>query len=268
MADAARAAVLGSPIAHSLSPVLHRAAYAALGLNWTYEAIECDVAALPGVLAARGDWAGFSCTMPLKRALLDVADASSPLAVQVGAANTLLPRGCGGWLADNTDVAGIVRTVGSVPGSATVLGAGGTAQAAVAALAELGVDRCRALVRDVTRTAQLRQTAAAVGLEVEVGMLRVDAAALGAALVVSTLPRGAADPLAAVAWRADQTVLDVVYEPWPTALAAAAQRCGARVLSGSQLLLHQAEAQVELMTGLPAPAGAMRGALRAAGYMF
>ena len=96
-----RAAVLGRPIAHSLSPVLHRAAYAELGLDWTYTAIDCGVDELPGVLAERADWAGFSCTMPLKRALLTIADEIRPVARAVRAANTLLPRPDGGWIADD-----------------------------------------------------------------------------------------------------------------------------------------------------------------------
>ncbi|MDQ6851703.1 MAG: shikimate dehydrogenase, partial [Actinomycetota bacterium] len=148
------AGVLGRPIAHSLSPVLHRAAYAALGLSWTYQAIDCGVAELADALAERADWAGFSCTMPLKRALLDVAIEVRPLAAAVGAANTLLPLVGGGWIAENTDVIGIVRTVREAAitaGSVTILGAGGTAQAAVAALPQLGVTTCEVLVRNVAR---------------------------------------------------------------------------------------------------------------------
>src|SRR4051794_29059156 len=147
---ASHAGVLGRPIAHSLSPVLHRAAYAALDLAWTYEAIDCGVAELPAVLAERADWAGFSATMPLKHALLDVAAQVRPAAVAVGAANTLLP-GPDGWIADNTDVHGIVAALteqGVRPSSVCVLGAGGTAQAAVVALNEAGVARCGLLVRD------------------------------------------------------------------------------------------------------------------------
>jgi shikimate dehydrogenase len=105
-ADPRRCAVLGSPIAHSLSPALHRAAYAELGLDWSYEAIDCGVAELATVLAARRDWAGFSATMPLKHALLSVAAEIRDRAVAIGAANTLLP-GARGWIADNTDAAGI-----------------------------------------------------------------------------------------------------------------------------------------------------------------
>ena len=259
-----RAAVLGRPIAHSLSPALHTAAYAALGLNWAYGAIECGTDELAGVLAARGDWAGFSCTMPLKRAVLEIADEVSPLAAAVGAGNTLLPRPNGGWIADNTDVAGIVATVrgaGRLPETATVLGAGGTAQAVVGALAALDIPHCTALVRNPARTAELATAATSLGVHVTVETLAVDAPALGADLVVSTLPGPGANALAAHPWTAGQTVLDVVYDPWPTMLAAAARAGGATVLSGAEMLLYQAAAQVELMTGHAAPIEAMQAAL-------
>jgi shikimate dehydrogenase len=257
--------VLGRPIAHSLSPALHNAAYVALGLPWSYEAIDCGAAELERTLATRPDWAGFSLTMPLKRVGFDLAVERAPRAVTVGAANTLLP-GPDGWVADNTDVAGILGALadaGVLPGSATILGAGGTAQAVVAALAELGLSACTVLVRDVTRTTELRRTAEAAGIAITVAVLTVDAASLGAELVLSTLPAGAADPLAAFPWRPGQAVLDVIYAPWPTPLAAAVRQGAGTVLSGASMLLHQAAAQVVLMTGRPAPADAMRAALRA-----
>jgi shikimate dehydrogenase len=258
-----RAAVLGRPIAHSLSPVLHRAAYAALGLDGRYEAIDCGVDDLPGALAERADWAGFSCTMPLKHAALDVAARVAPVAAAVGSANTLLP-GPDGWLADNTDVAGIVSALAEyavAPSSVTLLGAGGTAQAALAALLALGVDAATVLVRDEARAGALRATAERLGVDLSFAPLAVEAPALDADLVVSTLPAGAADPLAARAWRAGSALLDVVYAPGPTPLAAAASAGGARVVSGALMLLHQAAAQVHLMTGAEPPVGAMRLAL-------
>jgi shikimate dehydrogenase len=261
-----RAGVLGRPITHSLSPVLHRAAYASLGLDWSYAAIDCGVAELPAALAERADWAGFSATMPLKHALLDVAASVRPLAAEVGAANTLLP-GPDGWIADNTDVGGIVaalREHGVVASAVTVLGAGGTAQAVLAALRELGVDRCAVLVRDRSRAAALVATAERLGVAADLGELDAAAAALGASLVVSTLPPGAADPLAERAWTAGQAVLDVVYAPWPSPLTAAARAAGATVISGALMLLHQAALQVQLMTGREAPVEAMRAALRSA----
>jgi shikimate dehydrogenase len=263
---APHAGVLGRPISHSLSPVLHRAAYAALGLEWSYDAIECGVAELRDVLAGRADWAGFSATMPLKRALLDVAAEIRPTAAVVGAANTLLP-GPDGWIAENTDVDGIVGALREAvvdPAEATVLGAGGTAQAAIVALRRIGVGACTVLVRDPSRARLAQAVGERAGVAVAVDRLAPDAAALHADLVVSTLPPGAADALASRHWSADQAVLDAVYSPWPTGLAAAVAAAGATVLSGALMLLHQAQAQVELMTGQPAPGDAMRAALSAA----
>jgi shikimate dehydrogenase len=260
------AGVLGRPVGHSLSPVLHRAAYAELGLDWSYEPIDCGVAELGEVLAARRDWAGFSATMPLKHALLDVAAEVRPVAAAVGAANTLLP-GPDGWIADNTDVAGVVAALAEhavAPESVTVVGAGGTAQAALGALLALGVADCTVLVRDASRAVALLSTAERLGIRVTLGDLGTDRGALDADLVVSTLPAGAADPLAARAWSSGQALLDVVYSPWPTPLAAAALAAGAKVVSGALLLLHQAAVQVALMSGEDAPLDAMRAALEAA----
>ncbi|MEO8888988.1 MAG: shikimate dehydrogenase [Jatrophihabitantaceae bacterium] len=267
MTPTRQAAVLGRPVGHSFSPVLHTAAYAALGLDWTYSAIDCGADELAAVLAERPDWAGFSCTMPLKRLVLDVADEVRPVARAVGAGNTLLPRPGGGWIVDNTDVAGLVTSLAErviVPSSATVLGAGGTAQAAVAALAVVGVQDCVVLVRDRGRADEVRATADALGLPLHVRDLSPDSGDLAADLIVSTLPRGAADSLAGRAWSPRQAVFDVVYDPWPTRLAASVDAAGGQVLSGALLLLHQAAAQVELMTGQSAPVPAMRDALRAA----
>lgn len=265
-----RAAVLGSPVDHSLSPVLHAAAYAALGLTgWSYDRHECTEAALPGFVDGLGpEWAGLSLTMPLKRVALDVADEVSPLAAATGAANTLVLRD-GRRVAHNTDVAGIVAALaevdGMVPlppaaGRAVVLGAGGTAQAALAALRELGILDVTVLVRSLARTAELRAAAERLGVAPVIDDSLGDPGPLvGADVVISTLPRGAADALTG----ARGVVLDVVYAPWPTPFAAAAAAAGARVVSGAEMLLHQAVAQVELMTGRPGPVDAMRAALGA-----
>jgi shikimate dehydrogenase len=269
-----RAAVLGSPIRHSLSPVLHRAAYAALGLEgWSYEAVETGEAELAGFVAGLDDgWAGLSLTMPLKRVALDVADTVSPLAEATGAANTLV-LGPDGRYADNTDVVGIVEALraGGIEKveRAVVLGAGGTAQAALAALRELGAPEPTVLVREPRRAGELLDAAERLDVRPDVqGLLTdVEAAARlldGADVVISTLPAGAADELAGARWRDRTVVLDVVYAPWPTALAAGAAVAGCRIASGLDMLLHQAAAQVELMTGHEAPVGAMRTALDAA----
>jgi shikimate dehydrogenase len=261
------AAVLGSPVEHSLSPVLHRAAYAALGLTgWTYRAIECTRVQLPALLAAAEPGvAGFSCTMPLKRRLLELASSASPQALAIGAGNTLLP-GPAGWHADNTDWLGIRQALAErdVPagGEVVLLGAGGTAQAALAALE--APTRVTVLVRDPARAGALRASAERLGVPVTVARLDRPAPIRAADLVLSTLPPGAADALAGAGWRPGQALLDVVYRPWPTPLAQAAGRAGAVTVSGASMLLLQAARQVELMTGSAAPVAAMRAALLAA----
>jgi shikimate dehydrogenase len=260
-----RAAVLGRPVGHSLSPVLHTAAYAALGLtDWSYTAVDCGEQELPGLVDGLGpEWAGLSLTMPLKRAALAVADAVDPLAAAVGAANTLV-LGRDGRRAYTTDVAGIadaLREAGlPAPRSAVVLGAGGTAQATLAALRMIGLDAAVVLVREPARAGELRATADRLGVALD---LRggLPGPVPEADLVVSTLPAGAADGLEPPA---GAVVLDVVYAPWPTRFAATAAAAGGTVVSGLAMLLHQAAAQVELMTGRPAPLPAMRAALDAA----
>ena len=266
-----RAAVLGSPIQHSLSPTLHRAAYVALGLTgWCYDAVNCDEAALPAFVQQLGpEWAGLSLTMPLKRAAMRVADEVSALARAVGAANTLV-LGTAGQprRAENTDVAGIVAALHEAGvervRSGVILGAGGTAQAALAALRELGETAPRVAVRDPARTADLLATADRLGVRPRIvnGLPEVELP--DADLVVSTLPPGAADAISIRPWATPPVVLDVVYTPWPTPLASSALAAGCQIVSGLAVLLHQAVAQVELMTGRCAPIAQMRAALDAA----
>ena len=269
-----RAAVLGSPITHSLSPVLHEAAYQALDLGgWHYGKIECDEARLPGLVDGMGpEWAGLSLTMPLKRVAMVVADEVSPLADAVGAANTLVfaagPGGAAIRRADNTDVAGMIlalREAGLARvEQAVILGAGGTAQAALAAVCELGDQEPIVLVRNVARTGELRETAERLGMRPAISDRLFTDPLPAADLVISTLPAGAADPLSATRWKPCTMLLDVVYAPWPTPLASSARDAGCPVVSGITVLLYQAVAQVELMTGHPGPVEAMRSALVAA----
>src|SRR5262249_33363122 len=191
-----RAAVLGSPIGHSLSPVLHLAAYDALGLDWRYQAVDCDEHRLRPFLAALdGEWVGLSLTMPLKRLALELADEVSPLAAMVGAANTLLHRD-GSWFAENTDVGGIVDALREAgverPRTAVILGAGGTAQAALAALREFGVTAPLVLVRDLARCDGLRAAAARLDVapQIRAGLGAngsADPAAHHADLLISTV---------------------------------------------------------------------------------
>ena len=270
---ARRAAVLGSPIKHSLSPVLHSAAYQALGLHgWHYGMIECDEPGLPRLVDSMGpEWAGVSLTMPLKRVALTVADEVSPLAEAVGAANTLVFSAAGpagGKRADNTDVAGMVSALREAGltrvEQAVILGAGGTAQSALAAVRELGHRAPIVVVRNLARTGELRETAERLGMRPSVSGGLFEEPLPDADLVISTLPGGAADPLSVTRWKPDTTVIDVVYAPWPTRFAGSALAAGCPVVSGLTVLLYQAVAQVELMTGHPGPAEAMRAALAAA----
>jgi len=268
-----RAAVLGSPIAHSLSPVLHAAAYQVLGLRWSYSAIECDEAQLPGVLAGLDEsFVGLSLTMPLKRAVLPLLDDVSELAVAVGAANTVVFDGMGPFLrrrGENTDVPGMVAAIRAQRpdgvGNAVVLGAGGTAAAALAALRELGVHQSVVVVRDQARAEELRRCADRLGVTPTLVDWPGQSAVGAADMIISTVPAAATDALATQSVvRAGQLLFDVVYWPWPTALAAASQAAGAAVIGGLELLVQQAARQVELWTGRPAPVDAMRAAGEAA----
>jgi shikimate dehydrogenase len=256
--------VLGSPIAHSRSPQLHLAAYQALGLgDWTYDRIECGADELPTVVSGFGpQWVGVSVTMPGKFAALAFADERSARAELVGSANTLV-RTATGWLADNTDVDGVTGALGAVSGRAVVLGSGGTAPAVVAALAELGAAGITVVARNPDKAARVVQLA--TGLGVPARFCALDDAALpdavaGAAVLISTVPADVAARYAK-ALTPVPVLLDAIYDPWPTPLAAAVSAAGGAVISGLQMLLHQAYTQVEMFTGLPAPRQAMTCAL-------
>lgn len=278
------AAVIGNPVAHSLSPVLHHAAYDALGLSdWTFERHQVDVGELPGFVSGREQhWRGLSVTMPLKEAALALADRASHIARSTGAANTLVRRGQE-WHADNTDVAGIRNALidaGVRPGrtgAAVLLGSGATARSAVAAFADLGVREVTFAVRDRARPETLDQAAAAGIATTVISLEQAPALLADAALTVSTLPAGVANPVAAalddLAGRMDGQIggpgsggvlLDVVYAGWPTPLGQAARHIGLRVVPGIEMLIHQGAEQVRLMTGLDAPLAAMQAAGRAA----
>lgn len=254
-----RAAVLGSPIAHSRSPQLHLAAYRALGLDgWTYDRIECTAEQLPGLVAGLGpEWVGLSVTMPGKFAALRFADERTARAELVGSANTLV-RSNTGWLADNTDIDGVKGALGPVSGRAAVLGSGGTAPAAVVGLAELGAQDISVVARSREKAAPLLALGPRLGVDVR--WVELGVPVVGVDVVVSTLPADVA-ALHAHTVSAAPLLLDAIYDPWPTPLASAVAAAGGRVISGLQMLLHQAFAQVEQFTGMPAPKEAMRAAL-------
>ncbi|MEU3314579.1 shikimate dehydrogenase [Streptomyces sp. NPDC006662] len=262
-----RAAVLGSPIEHSLSPVLHRAAYRELGLgDWTYDRFRIDEAALPGFVAGLGpEWAGFSLTMPLKRAVIPLLDEISDAAASVEAVNTLVLTEDGRRVGDNTDIPGMVaalheRGVEKVP-AAAVLGAGATASSALAALGRICTGEITAYVRSAARAEEMRGWGERLGVEVRTADWSRAAEALTAPLVIATTPAGATDALAGAVPAAPGALFDVLYDPWPTPLAAAWTGRGGTLLGGLDLLVHQAVLQVEQMTGrTPGPLAAMRAA--------
>jgi shikimate dehydrogenase len=257
--------VLGSPIAHSKSPLLHLAAYRALGLSdWTYERIECGAQELPAVVGGFGpEWVGVSVTAPGKFAALRVADERTERAEQVGSANTLV-RTEHGWRADNTDVDGVAGAIGSTSGQALVCGSGGTAPAAVVGLAQLGVAAITVVARDPEKAARLVDLGSRLGVPTQFCGLDSDGLpdrVAAAEVLVSTIPAEVAARYAGT-FAPIPVLLDAVYDPWPTPLAAAVAAAGGRVISGLQMLLHQAFAQVEQFTGLPAPRDAMTCALQ------
>lgn len=258
-----RCAVLGSPIAHSLSPVLHRAAYDSLGLDWSYEAIEVGSAGLPAFIDGLDpSWRGLSLTMPLKRSVLPLLTDASAEVHRTGAANTVVFEGTR-RVGANTDLPGAVaaleeRGVGQV-GSVAVLGGGATAATVLLAAAQLG---CRSAVLHVRDAARARETvevvtAGAPAVDVRIAGL---SGPLEADLVVSTVPASAQQPHLLDGLRAD-AVFEVRYDPWPTPVVSAAESIGATVVGGLDLLVHQAVGQVRLMTGVDeVPLAVMRAA--------
>ncbi|GAA2053112.1 shikimate dehydrogenase [Catenulispora yoronensis] len=265
------AAVLGSPIAHSLSPVLHRAAYAALGLtDWSYDAHDVDEASLPAFVAGLdASWAGLSLTMPLKRAIIPLLDEVSATARAVEAVNTVLFRADGSRAGTNTDVPGLVNALAeravTRTTSAAVLGAGATAASALSALSGITKGDVEVYIRNRARDTEVHAIAEAVGTTVRIRDWSAAPEAFATELVIATTPIGATDDLAAAVPAGPGTLFDVLYHPWPTPLAAAWSARGGTVLGGLDLLVHQAVLQVELMTGLsPAPLAAMRAAGEAA----
>lgn len=246
-----RCAVLGSPIAHSLSPALHRAAYAELGLSeWSYDRFEVTEAELvPFVTGCDLTWRGLSLTMPLKVAALQLGDVDR-LAALVGAANTLIFTEQGRRVY-NTDVGGLVAALQRAGVTrterVTVLGAGATARSGLVSAAQLGARQVTVVARNPDRAGLLRPLTAELGLELVVSAWTERLPA--ADLVLSTVTAGAADERVEEVAASAPVVFDAIYDPWPTPLASAAERAGCRVVNGLDLLVGQAVLQIELMTG-------------------
>ncbi|MCF6377443.1 shikimate dehydrogenase [Nocardioides KLBMP 9356] len=273
MDRARRCGVLGDPVAHSLSPALHRAAYAELGLDWSYDAHRVQAGGLAFFLAGLGpEWRGLSLTMPLKREAVALADEVSDRARLAGAVNTLVLTD-GVRVGDNTDLPGAVaalRERTTTPlASAVVLGGGATATSVGLALVELGVTSIRVAVRDEGRAAETLTALRAhpAGPEVTAEPLvggrwsgEPDLPAAGSTVdvLVSTIPASAQTTALVERWRDVPVVFEALYDPWPTPLAASARSSGRVLVGGLDLLVHQAALQLELFTGLTAPLDTMR----------
>ena len=274
MTSTRRAGVLGHPIAHSLSPALHRAAYRELGLDWQYEAYDVTEEGLPAFVADLDDaWAGLSLTMPLKVAAIPLVDFIEPMAKLVGAINTVVVQPVAGHrqlVGANTDVHGVVAALAEGGVSRTsrgvVLGGGATATSALAALGRIGVTRPLVAVRNRARAGGLMRAATKMGVEPRFVSLE-DAPALlaDADAVVSTIPADAGAGLAAAlpAVNGGAVLLDAVYEPLVTPLGAAWREAGGVFVPGTRMLLHQAAEQVRLMTGREVSVEALEAALPA-----
>lgn len=243
-------AVLGSPIQHSRSPDLHAAAYAVLGLPWRYDRVEVASGDLPGFLAGLDDsWLGLSLTMPLKREVLPLLAWRSDVADLARAANTVLlePDGLRGF---NTDVAGIVGALGDHDvtdvDTAHIIGTGNTAASAFVAAARLGASRVLVSGRSLDGIAALERLGDRLGVHTE-WRLYGSHVPVRCDVVINTLP-GDIDPDDVPDADLGEVLMEVPYDPWPTPRAARWAERDGLVVSGLEMLLHQAIAQVRIFT--------------------
>lgn len=262
-----RCAVLGSPIAHSLSPAMHRAAYAAAGVDWTYDAVDVPAGGLAAFVRALDEqWRGLSVTAPLKPEAAAIATARTEVVERLGVANTLVRTGAE-WSADNTDVPGALNALAEAGvcdvRTVRLLGGGATAVAMAHALASAGAERVEVVVRDPARGTTAAHAAEDAGARADVVEL-TDAPVDTVDLLISTIPVEAVVAAAGRWVERAGAVFDVVYDPWPTALATAAGTAGLPVVSGLDLLAHQAVLQLRLMTDVDADPDVLRSAARAA----
>ncbi|MEO7006952.1 MAG: shikimate dehydrogenase [Terrimesophilobacter sp.] len=246
-------AVLGHPIGHSRSPVLHASAYDALGLPWDYEAVDVTEAQLPSFVAGLGPaWRGLSLTMPLKRAVVPLLDECDDLVAMIGVANTvLLSPGVGGLTRRgfNTDVGGVMDALGEANADlrdVQVLGSGATATSVLVALSRLGVTSVTVSARSSHRAGHLRLLAQRIGVELDIVPLDTQRVA-EPTLLISTVPGGAQLAFSVpTVLTVSAVLLDVAYAPWPTSLAAQWSEAGGTVLSGLEMLMWQALRQVRV----------------------
>lgn len=249
--------MLGSPIAHSKSPALHSAAYEVLGLPWSYDAIDVTGDRLADFVSERTDeWLGLSLTMPLKRDILPLLDSRDEIVELTGGANTVLftDAGLSGF---NTDVYGVTRALNDMGvtnvSAVQLLGAGATASSVLVAVAGLGASDVLVSARSPEKGASLHAVAERLGVRLTIAAF--DGPAFEPDLVVSTLPGGSVvDVPFSAHVLAEAPLLDVAYDPWPTAIAARFLEADGRVISGLEMLVNQALAQVRLFLSGPADA--------------
>lgn len=264
------AAVIGSPVTHSMSPTIHNAGFAALGLDWAYVAFEVAPGRAADALAAMRTLgiAGFSVTMPHKLDVAAAVDELAPAAAALGAVNCVQLTDEGRLVGHNTDGDGFVdslRAAGVEPAGtrAVLLGAGGAARSVAVALAAAGVADLAVVNRTADKAQLVADLAGGVG---RVGDASVDVPAADLVVNATSIGMGADGglPVDASWLRAGQAVADLVYHPLETPLLAAARAAGATPVDGLGMLVWQAARQFALWTGREAPVGAMDAAARAA----
>ncbi|QAV69500.1 shikimate dehydrogenase [Salinibacterium sp. UTAS2018] len=249
--ERSRLAVLGSPITHSLSPAIHRAAYATLGFDWEYDAVELSGESLPAFMAALdGRWRGLSLTMPLKRDVVPLLDWADPLVELVGGANTVVVTDAGlrGY---NTDVEGAMRSfldAGLAPlDSVWILGAGATAASLLVAAIRMGATTVTIFARTPQKAESLQQLGTSLGASVSIRpWVEAEAETQAPTIIMTTVPGGAMNLSFSESIRTSAALFDVAYDPWPSVVAQSWFDVGGRVISGHDLLINQAIAQVRI----------------------
>ena len=243
-----RAAVLGSPLSHSLSPLLHTVAYNELGLKGDYTAIEVKSGELSDfLLSCDESWTGFSLTMPLKEEVIALADVVSPLALTINSANTLI-RESGQWHATTTDVSGFTHALSSagihISGEVLIIGAGATARAAAAACDGVA-NSITVMSRSVSREKDMRE--AVKTSQIDFISWGDSSSFSSAQLIISTTPSGASDSLSDfLPKNPNSSLFDALYHPWPTLILERWKDNGGEIIDGLDLLIHQAIDQMQL----------------------
>jgi len=241
-----KAAVLGSPISHSLSPLLHNAAYKELGLKADYQAIDVTLEKAPEFFsrALREEWTGFSLTMPLKESVFSSGFEIDPDALRMQSANTLLYKD-GNFSALSTDRTAFIRLLETVKRErVAIIGGGGTARAALSAL-----DSSSVAVDFLLRSEQRSQMLSQIANSSKVGFFDMEHDLQGYDLIISTVPAGASELVASKNWSKEAIFFEVLYNPFPTAALKKAKELGCKTMDGMQLLVEQALDQVHLFSG-------------------